>query len=160
MSQNSLNLSLSKEEALSIHDVAANYLLTINEGGTCSIEDRRVPNDKNEHYYFCTNLDSTEKMYNYLEEGFTHNIANQIINGLDIFEVNNRLAFTPRSSGSMNDWKNATGEILNEGNGTIAYKYIVPLVVKGDYPPAEVILDYVYVLGAGWRINNIPTNFT
>jgi iseA protein len=159
MPQNSHDSNLSEEEALRIHQVASKHLLNIFEGGTCSFEDRRVPNDNNEYYYFCDNLDTEEKMYNYLEEGFTYNIANHLINELDIFKVNGRLAFTPRSSGSMNDWENARGEIVEEKNGTIVYKFTVPLVVKSDYPPTEVIIEYIYVEGKGWRINNIPSNF-
>ncbi len=159
MYQNTVEPNLSEAEGLIIHRIASEHLMTFFEGGTCTTEDRRVPNDKNEHYYFCDNLNSIEKMHSYLEESFTKNIANQLITEINMFTVNDQLAFTPSSSGSMNDWENARGIILEKGNGRIIYKFTVPLVDYSDYPPAEVVIEYIYIESKGWRINNIPGNF-
>lgn len=128
------------------------YSTFIDGGSKCDNVERNTPANQEGYYYYCSDLDTYEEMYRYLEESFTHEIAKKLIENRTVV-TNNRLAYQSVGWGSINDWSRATGEIVSKNNSIIKYRFNVP--VFGDSAPAdEIVIEYQNVTKKGWRINS------
>ncbi|TBL74676.1 DL-endopeptidase inhibitor IseA family protein [Paenibacillus thalictri] len=144
---------LSQELALNLRSEGLERLSTFIDGGSaCDQVERNTPANAEGYYYFCSDLDTYEKMYPYLEETFTHDIAKKLIESV-VIVMNNRLSYQKVGWGSINDWSRANGTIKSGDEETVVYKFNVP-VFGDDSPANEIQIEYKYVTNKGWRINS------
>jgi hypothetical protein len=143
---------LSQELALKLRAEGLEHLSTFIDGGSaCGQTEKKTPANKKGYYYYCSDLDTYEKMYQYLEETFTHDIAKNLIDSVVV--INNRLSYQGVGWGSNNEWSKASGMIVSRDEETIIYKFIVPNFVE-ESPAAEIQIEYKYTPNKGWRINS------
>jgi len=144
---------LNQELALKLRAEGLERLSTFIEGGrACDQVQRDTPAKEGGYYYFCSDLATYEKMYSYLEEIFTHDIAKKLIESSAVV-INDRLSYQRVGWGSVNDWSRATGMIVSRDEQTITYKFIMP-EYGDDAPPSEIQVEYKYATNKGWRINS------
>ncbi|MFK7692111.1 DL-endopeptidase inhibitor IseA family protein [Paenibacillus sp. HJGM_3] len=149
--QNQSVPELSEELALKLRAEGLERLSTFIDGGS-ECDQGKAPASQEGYYYFCSDLDTYEEMYEYLEETFTPDITKKLIESVVVVD-NNRLSYQSVGWGSLNDWSRANGTIASRDEKTIKYKFRVP--VFGDsHPPSEIQIEYEYIPEQGWRINS------
>lgn len=124
----------------------------IDGGIGCKPEEPQVPVDQEGHVYFCPDLDTYDKMYEYLEATFTHEQAKNLIESV-VIEIDGKLAYQMVGWGSMLDWSRAKGVIASKDDTAITYKFMMPTFGE-ESMEYEAQVEYRYVAGQGWKINS------
>lgn len=153
-----LPATLAQETAIAIIEEARsrNYNL-LQRGGPCTYFE--YINSKDGGYAFiCDQTNSKEKIQNYLDEVFTPSVSNIIMSQLDLREINNKLAFSPKDWGSMRDW--GTSKIIEakEDGNEITYYFNVGLV-DASIESKFIEIKLKYVAHLGWRVDTKPQLF-
>jgi hypothetical protein len=103
------------------------------------------------HYrFFKEELNTKEKLSNYLKEVYTQEISNQIIKKYNFIEIKGRMALPDADFGSRLDWGNAEVTSIEETQTSIDVKISVPLI--GDGETSEYQIKLIYLDEEDWRL--------
>ncbi|WP_218033994.1 IseA DL-endopeptidase inhibitor family protein, partial [Paenibacillus koleovorans] len=152
-SQASINLDTI--EAVRLRNVAFEHYVNVKQGGSiCLNNELNTPVNNEGYYYFCSDLDSIDKLELYLNKVFIEQVTKQILESLNVKKINNKLAYQQADGGSMNDWAKATVKLINKEKNTCSYEFLVP---TADGAKSQIILvNYIYIENAGWRVGTTP----
>lgn len=90
----------------------------------------------------------------YLTQTMTSQIAEQLIEDLEIIEYKGKLAQQETDIGSLEDWGKANAEIVKKEKNKVKYRITVPLGESID--KIMYIVEYQFVENIGWRVNKKP----
>lgn len=146
---------LTEEEALKIGSEASYKFHSVTLGGygipDCTFENTElIEIDGKDYYYFGNCLDTFEELNTYLENVFTDNAIEAIIDTLGIIEYNGKLLKVNADAGGSLEWQDAKISLL-EMDGEIAEVEInVPSVYEQTI---SIQISYLYTNNKGWLIN-------
>lgn len=103
--------------------------------------------------YFGPDLNSREKLNEYLEKRFTTKVVNEIVSEFNIIEHNSRLAQPDGDFGSLLDWEQAKFSGVEIDGEIIVFRLNVPLGDTGVFEEETVELRYQEA--TGWQINTL-----
>ncbi|MFA9560499.1 DL-endopeptidase inhibitor IseA family protein [Evansella sp. AB-rgal1] len=106
-----------------------------------------------EYRFLGEDLDQKDKLTQYLEEAYTLQAVNEILNKLKIIELNDKMAQPDADFGSILEWRKVNYQGIELDKTTIILNLHVPLGDTGQFEEERVELKYIE--GIGWRINSL-----
>ncbi|MEK4523779.1 DL-endopeptidase inhibitor IseA family protein [Psychrobacillus sp. FSL W7-1457] len=104
--------------------------------------------------YLSSKIDTKGELMAYLTQTMTSQIAEQLIEDLEIIEYKGKLAQQETDIGSLEDWGKANAEIVKKEKNKVKYRITVPLGESID--KIMYIVEYQFVENIGWRVNKKP----
>jgi len=102
--------------------------------------------------YYSKDIDSIEKMINYLNEVYTEEISKKIVKPKKEKIRDGRLYHEDGDMGTLMGWGNSDIKLIKSTDTIKTYEFKVPTV--DDYFEDRIV-ELVYVDGKGWRVNTI-----
>jgi hypothetical protein len=103
-----------------------------------------------EYRYFCSELDTKEKLVKYLNEVFTLNAINKGIKKYRFIEYHGKLAQPNGDGGSLLEWDKAKAKLIYQRKDIRLYEFSVPYGDPVEYEKRKV--TFVKVRNK-WQIN-------
>lgn len=149
------NENITERDAVGLAADAQNHFWVIVRGGDGEHINGsfKVPGRDHPYRWMGSDLDTKDKFIAYIEEVYTPEQADaywkkQTDDG-SIVEMEGKLAQPEADGGSMMDWVDAKATLTQEGKGTKAFRFQVPLFDEFE----EKVINLRYVEGKGWRID-------
>lgn len=136
------------------------YYVVFSEGGEqCSTSlDERLADPEEYYYYYCSDLDSKEKIKEYLKGSYTEAIVDQMLDTDAIKTINGKLAYLPSDVGSMLEWEKAEVVQIKDDQNKKEIEFRVP-DVDGVVEIIKIQIVYEERESGGWRIDTYPLDY-
>lgn len=139
-------------------DLAASYndayLFVSSGGGYKNREYNTFLYNDLAYRYLSSKIDTKGKLMTYLTQSMTSQVAEQLVEDLEILEYKGKLAQQEADIGSIEDWRKATAEIIKKETNKVQYRLTVPLGESTE--KIMYIVKYQFVENIGWKVNKKP----
>jgi len=125
------------------------------------ITDCKFPEEKyytingNDYKYFCSKIDTKEKLTIFLQTIFTERIRNKILDDLDLVVHNGKILTSGAGIGDGYDWGEAKINLINQNKNIAIVTFQVSLIIDST-KKNKIKLEFMYMKNVGWRINSNP----
>lgn len=153
-------ISLNDQMAIQLRNEAITKLYTaLAEGGeqcTSSFEERLA--DAEEYYYFfCSDLDTREKITAYLRTSYTESVVREMLDNYPIKVINDKLVYLPYEVGSLREWEKARVIGIMDFEEKSEIRFEVPDV---DGETEVITIDAVYeAIDDKWKLDTAPWEY-
>ncbi|MGG1554861.1 DL-endopeptidase inhibitor IseA family protein [Paenibacillus ferrarius] len=110
--------------------------------------------EKNGYYYYSEELGSKEKLQKYLDEVFTNEVSNAIIEDVDPKIINGKLAFQSHDWSSYSAGLRVTLKIVRESKSIKSIEFNYSEEKNPEKIISSSVVDFQYLSGKGWRITS------
>lgn len=150
---------LTDEIALQLRDEAIDVYFTVfNAGGNeCASFDERLADEEFFQYYFCKDLNSREKISEYLEQIFTESLVQEMVESSVVEAQDGSLVYTIYEVGSLLNWDEA--ELAEVSVNEAERKEFVFRVPDVDEVMESITLRFFYEENKGWRLKDHPVEY-
>lgn len=106
-----------------------------------------------EYRYLGQDIETNEKLMEYLQQVYTKEASEAFIKNANIVEHEGRLAQPNADGGSMLQWENAQASLIQEAADTKQFELKVSSGEGANVEFKPITVEVKNVEGAGWRIN-------
>ncbi|OGX61528.1 MAG: hypothetical protein A2189_00915 [Paenibacillus sp. RIFOXYA1_FULL_44_5] len=113
-----------------------------------------VADEKSGYYFYSDDLNSKEKLNDYLDKVFTDNVSKSIINSLSLKVIHDRLAFQTSEWSSYSSYLKVDIKVKEETNDSKILEFDYSEFKNPDKIISTSLVKYLYIDGQGWRITS------
>ena len=137
--------------------IAKYYAVFVDGGEQCTSSlDERLADKEEFYYYYCSDMDTKEKIKQYLKGSFTDTIVNHLLDTETIKMINGKLTYSPADVGSMLEWDQAK---IKSITGSQTEKEITFEVPDVDGEIETIKFELQCEEDNRWKINTYPVEF-
>ncbi|WP_334078129.1 DL-endopeptidase inhibitor IseA family protein [Paenibacillus sanfengchensis] len=150
---------LDGDAALKLRDegVATFFTVFYDGGKKCKpLEERQIGDDPLGYYFFCDDMNTKEKIREYLEPSFADALITEWVDSDIVVEQDGKLVYRPYDVGALTDWDKAKlSRVVVDERDKKVFEYDVP---EAEGESRLIQVPFIYE-NQKWKLNAHPVDF-